>query len=267
MENMGLVDVISYNTMINGCAKSNTSRLHGYASELFISMKEHDIAPDAITYNTMISVLGNSEAPDNIEQIMELINSLIKLSESDPNIQPTPKTFASALIACSRSKRDEKVEPAKQIFAQMIALYEKTGNELMKPDLHVFSSFLSACSNQRGSVERKRFALKLALGIYDELCTKKEEYGEPNSFIYGILLKVCGKLTNDSNEKARLMENIFVQCKDKGMISRSVLETLLKFSPDSLERKLFKDCKRIHSTKSYKVPSNWYRNVEDEQRP
>ena len=267
MEGIDLVDVISYNTMLNGCAKTNTTHFHHYASELFNNMKERNIPPDTITYNTLISVLGNSGAADNIERIIELINSLVKKSDSDPNIQPTTITFASALIACSRSNRDEKVEPAKHIFAQMISLYEETGNKLMKPDLHVFSSFLNACSNQRGSAERKRFALKAALGKYDELCTKKEEYGEPNSFIYGILMKVCGKLTNDLNEKARLMENIFLQCKEKGMMSRSVLTTFLRFSPENLKRKLLKDCKKKNFSKSFKVPSNWYRNVDFKQRP
>jgi hypothetical protein len=227
MENHGLANTTSYNTLMKWHVSNDPLKAYDAVSGLFSRMKDRDIIPDDVTYNTLIDACGKSNHEHISQRVVEILDEMMSLSKSNPNFHPTTVTFTTILNIISRSKTEEKVDPARKIFRQLLTIHETRDDDRVKPDIRCFSAFISACSNQGGSDERKRVALKTAIGTYEQLC-KQAEYGKPNSFIYGGLMKCCGRLTNDGAERERLLSYLFNKCKSEGQVNKSVIQILIK---------------------------------------
>ena len=260
MQTIGMADAASFNTMMNVHLKRNATDAQNQIDSLYQQMQTLNIAPDSITFNTMMDSFSKTNQTDSIEKVTALLDHMIEQSQEDKSVTPTTVSFSIALNAIARSRVDEKAEPARKIFHQLISLHESRNDDINKPDIRSFAAFISACANQSGSDDRKRFALKLALGTFEQLC-KKPEYGAPNSFIYGGLLKACGRLTADAKEKGRLLEHIFSKCREGGQVSRVTLDILLKSAPRPVKQKILGDLP------GNKIPFEWYRNVKKHERP
>ena len=272
MKTIGIIDTASFNTIMSAYTKSNGADNHLHVWNLFQEMQEIGIQPDTITYNTVMAMLGHKRDPDSIDRVIQILESMIHSKE----IKLTVRSFTTVLNAIAKSQLDEKVEPARKVFRHLINLDQESKDESNKPDVTVFGAFLACCANQNGSVERKRNSLKLALGTYEQLCNHPN-YGKPNEYIYGALLKATNRLSQDKDEKLRLLETLFLNCRNEGNVSSIVLNIVLKSSPPKLRNKLFKDCVRLKSGKildrntnselSISIPIDWCYNVLRKNRP
>ena len=260
MIGMGIADSVSYNTLMGGYLNYNAADAFQSIEPLFNTMQKNNIAPDTITFNIMMDAVRRSNTQDAIEQVLKILHNMIALSKSHADFTPSTTSFTVALNTINGSKIEEKVEPARKIFHELISLHEGRNDDQVKPDVRAFSAFISTCANQGGTSERKRVALKLALGTYEQLC-QKQEYGKPNSFIYGGLLKAVGRLTYDQKERARLLEHIFMKCIQDGELSRVNLNIFLKGANRQLEVKL------LGNLPGEKIPFDWCRNLKKQDRP
>ena len=260
MQKKGVIDTVSYNTMMKIYLTSSPINAHVQVELLYKQMQAEDVHPDTITFNTMMDSLGKSGEADATQKVIELLNHMIGLSKRDANFTPSAESFTVVLNAIAQSQIDEKVEPGRKIFHELLSMHEARSDDKMKPDVRLFAVFISTCANQGGSSERKRFALKLALGTYEQLC-KQPSYGAPNSFIYGGLMKACGRLASDQKEKSRLMEHIFNKCIEDGQLSKVTFDKFLKGAPRNLKENI------LGGLPSKKLPFEWYRNVKVHERP
>jgi hypothetical protein len=257
---MGIADSVSYNTLMGGYMNYNPTDAFQSIEPLFDTMQKNNTAPDTITFNIMMDAVRRCNSDDAIEQVLKILHNMIALSKSGADFTPSTTSFTVALNTINASKIDEKVEPARKIFHDMISLHEGRNDDKAKPDARAFSAFISTCANQGGTPERKRVALKLALGTYEQLC-QKPEYGKPNSFIYGGLLKAVGRLTNDQKERSRLLEHIFMKCIQDGELSRVNLNVFLKGANQQLEAKV------LGNLPGDRIPFDWCRNLKKQDRP
>ena len=257
---MEIADIVSYNTLMGGYLNCNPANAYEHIEPLFDEMQTRNIVPDTITFNIMMDAVRKSNRQDAVDHVLKILHRMVDLSKSDEEFTPSTMSFTVALNAINASQIDEKVEPARKIFHEMLSLHEGRNDDQMKPDVRVFSAFISTCANQGGTPERKRAALKLALGTYEQLC-QKPEYGMPNSFVYGSLLKAVGRLSSDQRERARLLEHIFKKCIQDGHLSRVNLNAFLRGATRQLETKL------LGNLPEEKIPFEWYRNVKKHDRP
>lgn len=227
MEHLGLTDATSYNILMKWHVSNEPMKAYDAASRFLVRMKDRNISPDEVTYNTLIDACGKSNHGDISWKTVEILDEMLLLSKSNSNIHPTTVTFTTILNIISRSNSEEKVDPARKIFRKLLTMHEARDDDRLKPDIRCFSAFISACSNQGGSDGRKRVALKTAIGTYEQLC-KHPEYGTANSFIYGGLMKCCGRLTTDRAERERLLTYLFNRCKSEGQVNKSVIQILIK---------------------------------------
>lgn len=255
MERNGLVDTTSYNTLMKWHVSNDPTKAYDAASELLIRMKDRNIIPDDVTYNTLIDACGKSNNENISWKAVELLDEMLSLSDSNPNIHPTTVTFTTVLNIISRSKSEEKVDPARKIFRQLLTIHESRNDDRVKPDIRCFSAFIGACSNQGGSDERKRVALKTAIGTFEQLC-KQPEYGKANSFIYGGLIKCCGRLTTSAAEKERLLTYLFNKCKSEGQVNKSVIQILIKSCPKESRMKILGP-----DIEPHRFPREWSANI------
>ncbi len=273
MKEYGVADTTSHNTMMSAYIKANVNQCHIQVWDLFQQMKESGCTPDVISYNTVIDAMGRSGDSKSIKHIIHMLESMI---ESKDEIMPNKRTFTTVLNAIAKSNLEEKAEPARKVLRQLISLYDSTNNnESIKPDVAVFGAFLSCCASQSGSNDRKRYALKLSLGTYEELCNQQALYGKPNEYIYGSLMKACNRLSQDTSEKIRLLEYLFNRCKEEGRVSNAILNIILKNSPVDTRNKIIQGCEKVngvddagvHHESSLIVPMNWCCNVLQRNQP
>ncbi len=260
MERLGTIDTTSFNTVLSAYIKSNDNERHLRVWELFEDMKRLKIDLDTITYNTLMDAIGQNRDPDSIDRVLYVLQSLIESNVDKVNM----KSFTTVLNNIAKSELNEKAKVAKEVFKELLNLHQKTGKKSLCPDVTAFGAFLSCCANENGSPESKRIALKLALGTYENLCTHPE-YGKPNEYIFGGLIKASIRLTQDNDEKFRLLENLFIKCRNDGNISITVINLCLKAFPENMKMKLLQDC--IRNESSVAVPSDWCRNVLKQNRP
>lgn len=262
MQKLKIVDTVTFNTIIAAYAKSRDNERQRYMSEFLKTMNQLGIDPDIVTYNTVMDAMAkNNPDSDTVKIVQNMLQTLINVRPDELNV----RSFATVLSAIAKSQVHEKIETARIVFRQLIDLYEKTNRESLKPDVKVWGAFLSCCANHNGSFESKRQALKLALGAYEQLCSRPD-YGEPNEYIYRALLKGSIRLSHDDQEKHRLLERIFIKCRSEGFVCLSILNMLLKHLPINMRKKLMEDCVDVNTT-SIKVPSSWCRNVARVNRP
>ena len=272
MKTIGTIDTASFNTIMSAYVKSNESDRHLHVWNLFQDMTQLQIHLDTISYNTVMDAVGRKRDPDSIDRVIHILETMINSKQTKLSVQ----SFTTVLNAMAKSQLDEKAEPARKVFRQLINLGQSSENESIQPDVAVFGAFLACCANQNGSVERKRHALKLTLGTYEQLCNHPE-YGKPNEYIYGALIKASNRLSQDMDEKCHLLETLFITCRNEGNVSSALLSILLKSSPKNLTNKLLKDCMKLKNTKtvgrytddklSISIPIDWCCNVLRKNRP
>jgi hypothetical protein len=254
----GIADAVSFNTVMMGYLDFDSKSALQNIESLSDEMQTANISPDSATFNVMIDAWRKCGHPSTIAKVINVLDYMIHLSKKDSNIVPTTSTFTLVLNTISSSNLDEKVEPARKIFHDMVSLHESRFDDKLKPDVRVFSAFISCCANQGGPSERKRAALKIALHTYEHMC-KSPEYVSPNSYIYGNLMKAVGRLASNPDEKVRLLEHLFKRCIAEGQLSRVTLNVFRKWASQKLQNKLLGDGKEIHP--------EWSRHVREQDRP
>mmetsp|Transcript_13355 Transcript_13355/g.25068 ORF Transcript_13355/g.25068 Transcript_13355/m.25068 type:complete len:749 (+) Transcript_13355:97-2343(+) len=254
----GTADAVSFNTVMMGYLNFDSTTALQNIESLSDEMQTANISPDSTTFNVMIDAWRKGGHPSAIAKVIKVLDNMIDLSKKDSSIVPTTSTFTLVLNTISSSNLDEKVEPARKIFHDMITLHESRFDDKVKPDVRLFSAFMTCCANQGGAPERKRAALKIALHTYEHMC-KSPEYGTPNTYIYGNLMKAVGRLASNPEEKSRLLEHIFNCCIDEGQLSRVTLNVFRKWATQKLQMKVLGNRREIQ-------PS-WSRNIREQDRP
>ncbi|GFH54377.1 hypothetical protein CTEN210_10853 [Chaetoceros tenuissimus] len=251
-----VADSISFNTIMNGILNSDPLTAFTNIQLLYERMEKSNIDPDTVTFNIMMDAIRNSKQSNAVTLILELLEKMISISKISPEFTPDAASFTIALNTISSSNSEEKAEPARKVFQQMISLHASRNDDKMKPDVRIFSAFIQACANQGGPSERKRAALKLALGAYENLC-KSPKYGTPNSYTYGSLIKAIGRLGNQQ-EKFRLLEHVIRKCISEGQLSNITLNTFRKSASKQLQDKVFGQDR---------IPFEYFRYVRKQDRP
>jgi hypothetical protein len=259
----GKADTLTYNMLLDVCSKSHERKnSHKLALELWHSMDVCRVERDTVTYTTLIDTITKDGEAEYIEMAIGLLEHMIdQWISGRSHLKPSILSFTDIINGYAKSSQAKKSERAYKVFQRALELSKIQGSDI-HPDVRFFSTFISACANENGDATDKRKALKLALQVFS---SSMDQYGKPNHYTFSALLKACGRLAEDVPERCRLLEQVFIQCRDEKQVSKSVVYRIQRAFPKVLQMKLLKDCKVVNG--SLIVPEVWYENVPRRDRP
>merc|ERR1740138_322374 len=145
MQDKGLTPTCHvYNTAISACShlkrkNGKNGVCIGLALDLFRSMKEAKVVPDAFTYNALFTACEKRLWPDRAEELFR---------EMEAN-GPEPDVIAyTALMSCwAKSKRPERA----------IQLLEEMQSKGLTPNAVTYSTLAWACERAGDEGQRRKF--------------------------------------------------------------------------------------------------------------
>ena len=217
-------DIYSYNSTLNAYANKGISLA---AKSLLKQMEEAynsgstTICPDEVTYNTVIYALSIDSVRGSAEEAEELLDRMKTMYEKGrTEVKPTPKTYTTVMRVWGRRGIPNERKKHTKCSRAILDEYRRGDNSL-KPDVYVFTAFINICADD-GYTKESRAALRMAIQAFEEM-KNTPDYDNPNSVSYVALMKACCHLSSDSHERARLLQSIFRQCCQDGMLSKLVL--------------------------------------------
>jgi hypothetical protein len=266
LEPYGNADTFTYNTLLDVCSKSHDRKMSiDLAVNLWNRMDTSKVEKDSVTYSTFIDNLTRDGDIKHIELASSILDKMIdKWLSGESRIKPSILCFTDIITGYAKSSQSKKSQMAYKVFERALDLSKIDGSEI-KPDVRFFSTFINACANETGDSIDKRMALKYALQVFELLSSSPDQYGKPNYFTFSALLKACSRLAEDLPERSRLLEQVFIKCRDEKQVSKSVVYRIQRAFPKLLQARLLKDCK---VGKDYLiVPEQWYENVPKREWP
>jgi len=159
MEESGLANTISYNTVISTISKSKSrdsaERAESWLkrmTELYDTTKNDKIQPDTTSFNSVIHAYANisknaTGAPQRARRAEELIEEMERLYKSgeNDNVKPDVVSYSAVVNAYARAAAQEKrcAARAMTILDRMVELHEG-GDKEVKPNKRTYTSVINA---------------------------------------------------------------------------------------------------------------------------
>eukprot|EP00571_Detonula_confervacea_P014535 CAMPEP_0172308110 /NCGR_PEP_ID=MMETSP1058-20130122/8815_1 /TAXON_ID=83371 /ORGANISM="Detonula confervacea, Strain CCMP 353" /LENGTH=640 /DNA_ID=CAMNT_0013020467 /DNA_START=89 /DNA_END=2011 /DNA_ORIENTATION=- len=159
MEDSGLANTISYNTVISTISKSGLNDSAERAErwlqrmiELYEATQNDKIQPDTCSWNAVIHAYANVGknsvgAPDRARRAAELIKQMERLYQSGENdyVKPDVVTYTAVVNAYSRAASQNRTcaVRAMEILEHMVELHEG-GDKDVKPNKRTYTSVINA---------------------------------------------------------------------------------------------------------------------------
>jgi len=144
------LNLLTCNTILNCWAKSgNPDRAENYLED---TMREHNVVPDTVSYNTIIH--GHAQL-GNLDRALELLtrlldDSLTNIDATDGSKQrrqlypkPNVRTFTNILIALSKEKTIKAAEEAESLLLRMQELNEPPYNLATRPNNFTYNAVMN----------------------------------------------------------------------------------------------------------------------------
>jgi hypothetical protein len=117
----------------------------------------------------------------------------------------------------------------------------KQGHMECQPSTELFNAILSVCSSDRIHTHENDEALRCAFIAMQKMKTLPR--CEPNSHSYHLLIQTIGHRISPGSDQSKALESVFKTCCSDGLVDTTVLQTLQKYAPEDLYRKLLKPSK------------------------
>jgi hypothetical protein len=243
-------DLHTYNSIIDVYAKKEYAMK---AQAVFDELAESSsLQPDLISYNTLLGAWSKF----NSGQAHAVLDRMI----SEGIVKPDRISYTCVITACAYNKNSSKNNAADvaKVLQTMLEEY-RAGNKAVKPDVVTFTSALNAAANTLGDAKAKRAALKFAISTLEQM-KQSNDLDDPNHRTYGAMMKVCFRLCKGT-ERSRLLEGVFQQSLEAGMVNRMALDMFKQGVPFKVQEKF-----GVHYRNPV-VPEAWCANVAIRERP
>ena len=236
--------VVTFSTLIAHCAAQSPAKVQK-ALFWFGELRKRAIAPDEITFNTLLNVYAKAGQCEDAQRLFERMASW--------HVTPTVVTYNSLMDAYARATHvDGSFERAAAVFARLrdaglhpttnsysilisaaarrgdvaaaFALRDRMVSEQLLPNAVTWSSLVDACA-KAGELEK-------AFATFDEMVRARIA---PNVVTYTILVDACGKAG-----RVELAVRVFRQMLRDGLVApnrvtcNSLMDTALKAEPPLL---------------------------------
>jgi len=235
-------DTITYNSVINCHANSghingakNAERILVRMEKAVQSNKEGNVAPDTRTYNQVLKAYSKSSLPGRAQRADMILMHM--LQSGNKCIQPDVISFSTCLDVWAKSKEPGKAEKAYTILQKMVQFHASTGIEKMKPNEVTYNTVLNACAfSAFTSDKEKKKALSIAITLFNEM--QNSEIVTPDAITYGMLIKCIANLVPKGNIRNKMASELFIKCKDRGLVNGLVFDEIRRAVPGNDMAKL-----------------------------
>lgn len=214
---------IAYGTYLKIVLKANLSpNPHEVVLDILYDMERANIKPATSTYVTAIMVLGKERKRGLIDTAKSLLSKAIANYNNLPqHMKATYKFNASALYSSIIAARNRSVARPKEAMHLLRALentYEKTGDDRLQPDIHLYNDVLRSFAAQKNNLESNRWAKEALalLGHVESLYKEKNEKLKPNIIMYTHVLTALRKssLPDVSDHIKGILANMTENCSE-----------------------------------------------------
>lgn len=140
------VDVHLYSALVNVAAKQHRGANFVLALRLVEIMREQGVAPNEVTYNSLIDALGRERDPHTSKTVLQTCNALLERMVELDDIQPSARTLTGLTFAIGRAEGGADIQPA---FATLDFLRQRN----TQSDRVFYTSLLHACAVARGGAD------------------------------------------------------------------------------------------------------------------
>lgn len=288
MKEEGLVDTISYNTVIDAWARSGAEDAGAKAESILRNMQskaEEDVSwaaatdydarapprPNVRTYCCVIDAWSAGNDPSATERASALLSELEQKYEEtgDEGLRPNEFAYGACLNAFSRSEKPDKALSALKLLKQMKELWRSGGNMSARPNIVHYNTVLNACATMSrhgeggSSVDALDEAMDIVRTLYDEIAAE-ESTVRPDDFTYGNILKACANLLPTRGEGASFIASVFHKCCQEGQLTFQVCFMLKQAASYELLKELLPKEAYDPITQRFDIeemPMSWRRNV------
>jgi len=194
--------------------------------QLLEKMQAASITPDDFSYDTILNAFARHEKSGSAERAWELLCQWEEDRASGENTSfiPSQISYSAVINGFAKASGTEYggmsiVKKAKEVYDRLIE-QKQSGAIRGASDPVANSCFLNCCSNIYGTRAERKEALIMAIKAFEEMKRDPSLHGEPNQFIFGTMMKACANLSADAGEKNRLMESLFLQTCNRGILSK-----------------------------------------------
>lgn len=276
-------NVISFSTAIFAVGRSEdddgalrAEQLLNQMETMYAESNDKSLRPNKACYDGVIFAWlnrsGNKKQYDGLYAAERAEAILLRMKDVGC-LTPMLKQYNRVLNAwCKHESVDaseipNKVERARALVQEMSSnANDGSKRERVAPaEPDVFSynyviATCASCANQ--GAERRREAFFSALETYNRLCECNECH--PNNHTYRMMFDVCANLLpKSSNAQVELMEKLFRECCEDGLLSNDILRTLRKYLPQSTMQKILGPDVVVEERKPIypsDLPREWSRN-------
>jgi len=256
-----------YNIAINKIAKSggNTNPEKALSVLNLLELSQF-CDPDIISYTTAIECFSKSTDPSAAERSLDLFYEAWRIyqEKEDPKMKPNLRTYTMVILSLSKNPTLENIVKARDLLSQLNDLYNKNKDPELRPNAYPYNYLLNSAASCVGDAGDKLKAFQIAAQTYNDV--RNSDYISPDSYTYAFWFKLCNRLLPEGDLRRKSITYSFDQCKKDGMLSRAVLERLLKGTPNDILSEILEIELRT-SAVSYKniklsdLPPTWSRNV------
>lgn len=250
VDNCVTPDSITYNSVINCYANSRHVSAAKSAEKILKKMenaaKSFDdgtwqgsrVAPNTRTYNQVLKCYATSNLPGAPQRADSILKYM--LVSNNKEIKPDVISFATCLDVWAKSKEKGKAEKSYALVEKLVQLYKLSGNEKLKPTTMIFNTVLNCCAfSAYTDDEEKKKAITIAVSLFNDM--KKYDFVEADAISYGSLIKCIGNLVPFGNARNKMASEIFVKCRDKGLVNGLVFDEIRRALPGNALAKLLEE--------------------------
>ena len=179
------LNLLTCNTILNCWTKSgDPDRAEIYLEE---TMQEHNVIPDAVSYNTIIhghARLGNLDRA--LELLTRLLDDALTNSSTTDNTQqlypkPNVRTFTNILVALSKEKTVKAAEEAERLLLRMQELNDPPYNLDTRPNNVTYNAVMNCWASLSLPSSRRRKKRQNQKAKDDD--TQHYEFGRKAEFV------------------------------------------------------------------------------------
>lgn len=197
-------DVVSY-TLALKCIAEADSRGGGYEAEKLIdememraSKGEKFMAPNAMTYSTVIKIYGRSGSPEKAEAVLRRMYQAYH--DGNENAAPNTRSFASVLQAWARSGSVSTFERALAILSWMKNLHNDGVLNDVRPNVIIYNAVLHCIAESKSNS-----AYQIAIDLLDEmegLAEAGDPEMSPSVLAYNNVIRACANAADGLEAQA-----------------------------------------------------------------
>eukprot|EP00934_Nitzschia_sp_Nitz4_P007881 Nitzschia sp. Nitz4//scaffold56_size114212//28433//30519//NITZ4_003938-RA/size114212-snap-gene-0.169-mRNA-1//1//CDS//3329554670//7871//frame0 len=241
----------TFNSGLSALAALNKPDVSQRSMGLFQRMIEYaktdpNVQPDQTTYNLLLKVLSRS--PN--DNAAEAADNLLTEMEGKSTIKTSPTSYGTVIIAWGRSPHECKWARVQEVLRRYRALSEQ-GNIVGGSNPAVYNAALSVCQHNATPLNWEESQATFHF-VLQEMRNSRQV--QPDHTTYLTLFRAIENLYPEgSHESFVVAETEFDRCIKEGWVSHSVLESVVRASPQVFDKMFGAGV----DPRSIEIPPNW----------